>query len=124
MGSTGPASTNPATGKAWGLDFPVITIPDMVRAQAMLLDRLAIETLLCVTGGSMGGMQVLQWTAAYPERVFSALPGACSTRHSAQNIAFHQLGRQGGMAGPGWHNGRSFERSTPPHRGPALARVA
>src|SRR5882757_7941183 len=72
MGSTGPASTNPATGKLWGLDFPVITIPDMVRAQAMLLDRLGIDTLFCVVGGSMGGMQALQWTAAYPKRVFSA----------------------------------------------------
>ena len=73
MGSTGPASTNPATGKAWGLDFPVVTIPDMVRAQAMLLDRLGVETLFCVIGGSMGGMQVLQWTAAYPRaRVLGA----------------------------------------------------
>ena len=72
MGSTGPASINPATGKPWGLDFPIITIPDMVRAQAMLLDRLGIDTLFSVVGGSMGGMQVLQWTAAYPERVFSA----------------------------------------------------
>jgi homoserine O-acetyltransferase len=89
MGSTGPASTNPATGKPWGLDFPIITIPDMVRAQAMLLDRLGIDTLFCVVGGSMGGMQALQWIAAYPKRVFSVLAVACSTRHSAQNIAFH-----------------------------------
>ena len=124
MGSTGPASTNPATGKAWGLDFPVITIPDMVRAQTMLLDRLGIETLFCVIGGSMGGMQVLQWTAAYPERVFSALPVACSTRHSAQNIAFHELGRQAVMADPDWHHGRYFELSTHPHRGLAVARMA
>src|SRR5690242_7157450 len=105
MGSTGPASINPATGRLWGLDFPIITIPDMVRAQAMLLDRLRIETLFCVVGGSMGGMQVLQWTAAYPDRVFSALPIACSTRHSAQNIAFHELGRQAVMADPDWHQG-------------------
>ena len=117
MGSTGPASTNPATGKPWGLDFPIITIPDMVRAQAMLLDRLGIETLFCVVGGSMGGMQVLQWTAAYPERVFSALPIACSTRHSAQNIAFHELGRQAVMADPDWRGGRYFEDGTHPHRG-------
>ena len=96
----------------------------MVRAQAMLLDRLGIETLLCVIGGSMGGMQVLQWTAAYPERVFSALPVACSTRHSAQNIAFHELGRQAVMADPDWHHGRYFERSTHPHRGLAVARMA
>jgi homoserine O-acetyltransferase len=77
MGSTGPASINPATGKVWGLDFPVITIPDMVRAQAMLIDRLGIDTLFAVVGGSMGGMQVLQWTAAYPSRVFTALAIAC-----------------------------------------------
>src|SRR3982074_2809032 len=80
MGSTGPASTNPATGKGWGLDFPIITIPDMVRAQAMLLDRLGIYTLLCVIGGSMGGMQALQWTAAYPNPGVSGLPGAWSPR--------------------------------------------
>jgi len=124
MGSTGPASTNPATGKLWGLDFPIITIPDMVRAQAMLLDRLGIETLFCVVGGSMGGMQVLQWTAAYPKRVFSALPIACSTRHSAQNIAFHELGRQAVMADPDWHQGRYAEHSTQPHRGLGVARMA
>src|SRR5512138_2829664 len=124
MGSTGPASINPATGKVWGLDFPIITIPDMVRAQAMLLDRLGIETLLCVVGGSMGGMQVLQWTAAYPERVFSAMPSACATRHSAQNIAFHELGRQAVMADPDWHHGRYFELNTHPHRGLAVARMA
>jgi homoserine O-acetyltransferase len=117
MGSTGPASTNPATGKVWGLDFPIITIPDMVRAQAMLIDRLGIDTLLCVTGGSMGGMQALQWTAAYPKRVFSALSVASSTRHSAQNIAFHELGRQAVMADPDWHHGRYFEQGTQPHRG-------
>ena len=98
MGSTGPASTNPATGKVWGLDFPVITIPDMVRAQAMLLDRLGIETLFCVVGGSMGGMQVLQWTAAYPERVFSALPIACS---DAPFGAEHRVSRTRPAGGDG-----------------------
>src|SRR5271167_2641154 len=85
MGTTGPSSINPATGEPWGLEFPVITIRDMVRAQAMLLDHLGIETLFSVAGGSMGGMQVLQWAASYPGRVFSALPIACATRHSAQN---------------------------------------
>ena len=124
MGSTGPASTNPATGKMWGLDFPVITIPDMVRAQAMLLDRLGIETLFCVVGGSMGGMQALQWTAAYPKRVFSTLAIACSTRHSAQNIAFHELGRQAVMADPDWNNGRYSEKGIQPHRGLGVARMA
>ena len=124
MGSTGPASTNPATGKLWGLDFPIITIPDMVRAQAMLIDRLGIDTLFCVVGGSMGGMQALQWTAAYPKRVFSALAIACSTRHSAQNIAFHELGRQAVMADPDWHGGRYFEQGTHPHRGLGVARMA
>jgi homoserine O-acetyltransferase len=124
MGSTGPASINPATGRLWGLDFPIITIPDMVRAQAMLLDRLGIQTLFSVVGGSMGGMQALQWTAAYPERVFSTLAIACSTRHSAQNIAFHELGRQAVMADPDWHNGRYFEQGTHPHRGLGVARMA
>lgn len=124
MGSTGPASVNPATGKIWGLDFPVITIPDMVRAQTMLIDRLGITQLFCVVGGSMGGMQTLQWTAAYPERVFSALAVACATKHSAQNIAFHELGRQAVMADPDWRGGRYFEEGTHPHRGLGVARMA
>ncbi|HEY0328217.1 MAG TPA: homoserine O-acetyltransferase [Rhodopseudomonas sp.] len=124
MGSTGPSSTNPLTGKPWGLDFPIITIPDMVRAQAMLIDRLGIERLFCVVGGSMGGMQTLQWTVAYPKRVASALAIACSTRHSAQNIAFHELGRQAVMADPEWHHGRYFEEGTYPHRGLGVARMA
>jgi len=124
MGSTGPASTNPATGKPWGLDFPIVTIPDMVRAQAMLIDRLGIDKLFCVVGGSMGGMQVLQWSAAFPQRVFSALAIACATRHSAQNIAFHELGRQAVMADPDWQHGRYFEDGSFPHRGLAVARMA
>jgi homoserine O-acetyltransferase len=123
MGSTGPASTNPKTGKPWGLDFPVITIRDMVRAQAMLLDELGIDSLFSVAGGSMGGMQVLQWAASYPKRVFSALPIACATRHSAQNIAFHEVGRQAVMADPEWRGGRYFENETNPRRGLAVARM-
>jgi homoserine O-acetyltransferase len=123
MGTTGPASTNPRTGKPWGLDFPVITIRDMVRAQAMLLDELKIDSLFTVAGGSMGGMQVLQWAASYPERVFSALPIACSTRHSAQNIAFHEVGRQAVMADPEWRSGRYLIEGTNPHRGLAVARM-
>src|SRR5215813_3886753 len=123
MGTTGPASTNPKTGVPWGLDFPVITIRDMVRAQAMLLDRLGIDTLFAVAGGSMGGMQVLQWAASYPQRVFAALPIACATRHSAQNIAFHEVGRQAVMADPDWRGGRYFAEGVSPHRGLAVARM-
>ena len=123
MGSSGPASTNPKTGQPWGLDFPVITIRDMVRAQAMLLDELKIDTLFSVAGGSMGGMQVLQWAASFPKRVFSALPIACATRHSAQNIAFHEVGRQAVMADPEWRHGRYFAENTAPRRGLAVARM-
>jgi homoserine O-acetyltransferase len=123
MGSTGPASTNPKTGKPWGLDFPVITVRDMVRAQAMLLDHLGIETLFAVAGGSLGGMQVLQWAVSYPERVFCALPIAAATRHSAQNIAFHEVGRQAVMADPEWRAGRYFAEGTNPRRGLAVARM-
>src|SRR6187455_414907 len=123
MGTTGPASTNPKTGKPWGLEFPVITIRDMVRAQAMLLDELKIESLFSVAGGSMGGMQVLQWAASFPKRVFSALPIACATRHSAQNIAFHEVGRQAVMADPEWRHGRYFAEGTSPRRGLAVARM-
>jgi homoserine O-acetyltransferase len=123
MGSSGPASTNPLTGMPFGLDFPVITVRDMVRAQAMLLDHLGIETLFAVAGGSMGGMQVLQWTVSFPERVFAALPLATATRHSAQNIAFHEVGRQAVMADPEWRGGRYFAEGTNPRRGLAVARM-
>jgi homoserine O-acetyltransferase len=123
MGSTGPSSINPATGKPWGLDFPVITIRDMVRAQAMLLDRLGIDTLFAVIGGSMGGMQALQWAESFPERVFASVPIACATRHSAQNIAFHEVGRQAIMADPEWRSGRYLLEGTNPHRGLAVARM-
>jgi homoserine O-acetyltransferase len=124
MGTTGPASKNPATGEPYGLTFPVVTIRDMVRAQAALLDHLGIEQLLSVTGGSMGGMQVLQWAASYPERIFSALPIASAARHSAQNIAFHEVGRQAVMADPDWRNGKYLAEGTSPHRGLAVARMA
>ena len=123
MGSSGPCSTNSETGKPWGLEFPVITIRDMVRAQAMLLDHLGIEQLFTVVGGSMGGMQVLEWAASYPQRVFSVLPIACSTRHSAQNIAFHEVGRQAVMADPEWRGGRYLIEGTNPRRGLAVARM-
>jgi homoserine O-acetyltransferase len=124
MGTSGPAATNPATGRPYGLDFPVVTIRDMVRAQAMLIDHLGIDTLLCVIGGSMGGMQVLQWAASYPERVFSAMPIATASRHSSQNIAFHEVGRQAVMADPDWRGGRYLEEGMSPTKGLAVARMA
>ncbi|MBV9348726.1 MAG: homoserine O-acetyltransferase [Pseudolabrys sp.] len=123
MGTTGPSSINPKTGQPWALDFPVITIRDMVRAQAMLLDHLGIDSLFAVAGGSMGGMQVLQWCASYPQRVFAALPIACATRHSAQNIAFHEVGRQAIMADPEWKGGRYETEGGNPTRGLAVARM-
>jgi homoserine O-acetyltransferase len=124
MGTTGPATTNPATGRPYGLELPVITVGDMVRAQAMLLDRLGIDTLFCVAGGSMGGMQVLQWAATCPDRVFCALPIATAARHSSQNIAFHEVGRQAVMADPAWHGGRYYFEGTSPRKGLAVARMA
>jgi homoserine O-acetyltransferase/O-succinyltransferase len=124
MGSTGPVEINPGSGKPWGLSFPVITIADMVRAQKVLIDHLAIETLFCVTGGSMGGMQVLQWAASFPERVFAAVPIATAARHSAQNIAFHEVGRQAIMADPEWRGGNYLESGRRPARGLAVARMA
>jgi homoserine O-acetyltransferase len=124
MGSTGPASVNPATGKAYGLDFPVITIRDMVRAQLRLIEHLGIETLFSVVGGSMGGMQVLEWVANYGDRVFSAIPLATAPRHSPQNIAFHEVGRQAVMADPDWRQGRYLDEGTAPRKGLAVARMA
>jgi homoserine O-acetyltransferase len=124
MGTTGPASLNPATGRAYGLDLPMVTIADMVRAQAMLIDRLGIDTLFCVAGGSMGGMQVLQWAALYPERVFSAMPIATAARHSSQNIAFHEVGRQAIMADPDWRGGRYIDEGVRPVKGLGVARMA
>src|ERR687891_95425 len=124
MGTTGPIDRNPATGEPFGLSFPVITIGDMVRLQAMLLDHLGIESLFCVIGGSMGGMQALQWASSYPERVFSAVPIAASARHSAQNIAFHEVGRQAIMADPDWQGGNYLNTGRRPTRGLSVARMA
>ena len=124
MGTSGPKEINPATGRPWGLDFPVITIRDMVKAQAMLLDHLGIEQLFCVSGGSMGGMQALQWVASYPERCFTAVPIACAAKHSAQNIALNEVGRQAIMADPEWREGRYQELGTNPVGGLAVARMA
>ena len=124
MGSTGPASLNPATGKPYGVAFPVITIGDMVRAQAMLIEALGIETLFAVIGGSMGGMQVLQWAADYPAKLFSAVCIAAAPRHSAQNIAFHEVGRQAIMADPDWRGGAYEQAGVRPEKGLAVARMA
>ena len=124
MGSTGPASVNPQTNKPYGLEFPVITIRDMVRSQVRLLEKLGIENLFCVIGGSMGGMQVLEWVANYGDRVFSAIPIATAPRHSSQNIAFHEVGRQAVMADPDWRHGRYLEEGTSPRKGLAVARMA
>ena len=123
MGTTGPASLDPATGEPYGLDFPMVTIKDMVRAQAMLLDHLGIESLFCVAGGSMGGMLVLQWAASFPERVFAAMPIATAAIHSAQNIAFHEVGRQAVMADPDWRGGRYHAEGLKPAKGLAVARM-
>jgi len=124
MGTTGPAEIDPTTGEPFGLSFPVVTIKDMVRAQAMLIDALGIDQLLCVVGGSMGGMQVLQWAASYPERVIAAIPIATAANHSAQNIAFHEVGRQAIMADPDWKGGAYQLDDTQPSKGLAVARMA
>ncbi|MEE2761562.1 MAG: homoserine O-acetyltransferase [Pseudomonadota bacterium] len=123
MGTVGPKEVNSKTGKPWGLSFPVITIADMVRAQALLLDHLEIDQLFCVIGGSMGGMQVLEWAALYPDRVRTAVPIAAAPYHSAQNIAFHEVGRQAIMADPDWSGGNYLIEGTNPHRGLAIARM-
>jgi len=124
MGSTGPASINPATGQPFGLAFPVITIGDMVRAQAMLVEAMGIDTLFAVMGGSMGGMQVLQWAADYPDKLFSAVCIAAAARHSAQNIAFHEVGRAAIMADPDWRGGAYEVQGVRPEKGLAVARMA
>jgi homoserine O-acetyltransferase len=121
-GSTGPSSVDPKTQKPYGLSFPMITIADMVRAQKRLIERLGIEKLLCVIGGSMGGMQVLQWVAAYPENVRSVIPIATALKHSPQQIAFDEVGRQAVMADPAWNQGNYYGREKP-ERGLAVARM-
>jgi homoserine O-acetyltransferase len=124
LGTTGPSEIDPATGEPWGLNFPVITVGDMVNAQRRLLDHLGIDTLFCVIGGSMGGMQALQWAKSYPDRVFAAVPIASAARHSAQNLAFNEVGRQAIMADPDWCDGDYLRRGKRPERGLAVARMA
>jgi homoserine O-acetyltransferase len=123
MGTTGPASTAP-DGQPYGLRFPVITVADMVRAQAMLMEALGIETLFLVLGGSIGGMQALQWASAYPKRVFACAAIASAARHSAQNIAFYEVGRQAIMADPDWRGGEYLAQGVRPSKGLAVARMA
>jgi homoserine O-acetyltransferase len=121
-GTTGPGSIDPRTGKRFAMTFPVITIADMVRLQKMLVDSLGIPRLLAVAGGSMGGMQVLEWALAYPDFVAAAIPIATSARHSAQQIAFNEVGRQAVMADPDWNEGNYYD-AKPPARGLAVARM-
>ena len=123
MGSWGPSNNNKETNQPYGLDFPVITIKDIVKAQESLLDYLGIKKLLCATGGSMGGMQLLQFCATFPDKTFSAIPIACSASHSAQNIALNELARQAIMADPVWNEGKYFLKNTQPKNGLAVARM-
>jgi homoserine O-acetyltransferase len=121
-GTTGPSSVDPATGCPYALKFPAITIGDMVRLQRMAIDWLGIPRLLAVTGGSMGGMQALEWAVAYPGRVVSAIPIASTTRHSAQQIAFNEVGRQAIMFDSNWNNGDYYGKQ-PPAGGLSVARM-
>ncbi|MFH1857428.1 MAG: homoserine O-acetyltransferase [Candidatus Omnitrophota bacterium] len=122
-GSTGPSSVHPKTGKPYGLDFPIITIEDMVEAERYLIEYLGIKKLVCVTGGSMGGMQALQWASSYPERVQSVIPIATTLKHSPQQIALDEVGRQAVMADPAWKGGDYYGSKEKPERGLAVARM-
>lgn len=121
-GSSGPGSIDPVTGKEYGLRFPVVTVPDMVRAQKLLLDHLGVERLLTVSGGSMGGMQALEWVTSYPEMVASCIPVATTHRHSPMQIAFNEVGRQAIMKDANWRGG-DYYGHTPPDSGLAVARM-
>lgn len=121
-GTTGPSSINPKTGKPYGINFPLITITDMVRAQKLLIDHLGIKKLLSVAGGSMGGMQALEWASRYPESVASAIPIAAALKHSPQQIAFDEVGRQAIMADPAWRGGDYYD-GPQPDKGLSVARM-
>jgi homoserine O-acetyltransferase len=121
-GTTGPGSVNPATGCPWAMSFPPVTIADMVRLQKKLIDHLGISRLLAVAGGSMGGMQALEWAVTFPDSVLAALPVATTARHSAQQIAFNEVGRQAIMADPDWNEGNYYDQR-PPGRGLSVARM-
>ena len=122
MGSTGPSSKNPKTGRPYGAEFPVVTIGDMVRSQKELLDHLGIDKILSVVGGSVGGMQVLDWCIRYPDKVISAIPLATTTKHSALAIAFNEVARQAIMADPHWNRG-DYYKGKRPDLGLAIARM-
>ena len=124
MGSYGPDSIDPTTSKTLATNFPVITINDMVNAQYNLLEFFKIDLLFCITGGSMGGMQVLQFVANYPDKAKTAIPIACTASHSAQNIALNELGRQAIMADQNWNKGNYFNTNSSPDKGLAVARMA
>lgn len=121
-GSTGPSSINPKTNKPYGTDFPIITIGDMINAQRRLIDKLGIDKLLTVIGGSMGGMQALQWMVSYPNRIRSAIPIATTLKHTPQQIAFNEVGRQAVMADPNWRKGHYYGKAIPA-KGLAVARM-
>src|SRR5882672_3258198 len=121
-GTSGPGSINPATGCPYAMSFPPVTLADMVRLQKMLIEHLGIERLLSVSGGSMGAMQALQWAVAYPDAIASAIPIAGTARHSAQQIAFNEVGRQAIMADPDWNEGNYYGQK-PPARGLSVARM-
>ena len=123
FGSTGPMHVNPATGRAWGADFPVVTVEDWVNAQARLLDRLGIGSLAAVMGGSLGGMQALSWTLQYPERVRHAVVVASAPNLSAENIAFNEVARRAIVTDPDFHGGHFYAQGVLPRRGLRIARM-
>ena len=123
FGSTGPASINPATGKPWGADFPLVTVEDWVEAQARLADRLGIERFAAVIGGSLGAMQALQWTLSYPDRVRHSIVIAAAPKLTPQNIAFNEVARQAIMTDPDFHGGHYYEKGVVPTRGLRIARM-
>ena len=123
FGSTGPQAINPATGRAWGADFPVVTVEDWVASQARLADQLGIERFAAVMGGSLGAMQALSWTIQYPQRIRHAVVIACAPNLSAQNIAFNEVARQAIITDPDFHDGHYYEHGTKPIRGLRVARM-
>jgi len=123
FGSTGPTHTNPATGTPWGADFPVVTVEDWVDAQARLLDRLGIERLAAVLGGSLGGMQALAWALRYPQRLRHCVAVATAPNLSAQNIAFNEVARRAIVTDPDFHDGHFYQHGVVPKRGLRIARM-